>query len=401
MHIPTFLSTAALALTVNAFLIPPEIADEVQAAQHAKAGRLHNALEKAKAKAGEILPQVVDHNSYGLKLDCASCPFALKSERNGVHEWTNDVESDLLMHFAAKDDQLLFNGKPFYPITVDKMPGLLYVPQVRKASQSGKGLEGYDKDLKLSYTLEFETKGETAEDSLIDIKITVLGIDGQMVKIDDVDIKVNKHKADGVLSILSVDTVARSPNDPDAKCTNMACRVMAKLGAAIAQARAKAALAAHKANHGFRKAKCFCMRCFQRLAGHPARPRPSGDAKTTKLPTHNVFRPGHMHHAGSQHRHGMLHSIMGFARHMFTFVILPVMVGVAVGITASAIGMLVGQAVVFLWLKYRRSGNTKYEAVQSDDKEDSLPAYEDENLPAYTAGETVVAVVDEKEQAQK
>lgn len=201
MHIPTLLSTAALALTVNAFLIPPEIADEVQAAQQAKAEQLHTALEKAKAKAGEIIPQIVDHNSYGVKLDCASCPFALKSERNGVHEWTNDVESDLLMHFAAKDDQLMLNGKPFYPITLNKMPGLLYTPQVRKASESGKGPEGYDKDLKLSYTLEFENKGETPEDSLIDIKMTVLGIDGQMVKIDDVDIKVNNHKADDVVSI--------------------------------------------------------------------------------------------------------------------------------------------------------------------------------------------------------
>ena len=420
MYLPTLLSTAALALTANAFLIPPEIADKAQAVHHAGAEQLH----KAKAKAGEIVPQIVDHNSYDIKLDCASCPFALKSERSGVHEWTNDVESDLLMHFAAKDDQLTLNGKPFYPITPNKLPGLLYTPQVRKASEDGKGLEGYDKDLKLSYTLEFETNAETEEDSLIDIKMTVLGIDGQMVKIDDVDIKVNKHKADGVvsiycqsvdtvdqtdvqiqLSILSVDTVARSPNDPDAKCPNMPCRVMAKLGAAIAHARAKAALAAHKAGHAAHKVKCFCMRCFQRLAGHPAALKPSGDAKSTKLPTHNVFRPGHLrpqHHGGHKHHHGgMLHSVMGFARHIFTFVILPVMVGVAVGITASAIGMLVGQAVVFLWLKYRRSGNATYDAVQTDDKEDSLPAYEDESLPAYTEGETVVVAVDEKEQAQK
>ena len=75
--------------------------------------------------------------------------------------------------------------------------------------------------------------------------------------------------------------------------------------------------------------------------------------------------------------------------------LLPVLVGVVVGMTASAIGMLVGQLVVFLWMKYRRSGRQgAYEAVQSDDKE-GLPAYEDEGLPAY-AEDMAVVVEDEK-----
>lgn len=89
---------------------------------------------------------------------------------------------------------------------------------------------------------------------------------------------------------------------------------------------------------------------------------------------------------------------MHLARHLFTFVLLPVIVGVAVGMTASAIGMLVGQAVVFLWMRYRRSGSQgAYAVVQSDDKEDGLPSYEDESLPAYTE-ETAVEVVAEKEE---
>ena len=183
---------------------------------------------------------------------------------------------------------------------------------------------------------------------------------------------------------------------------------MVKLAAAMAHARAKAAQAAHKAihkaGHAAHKVKCFCMHSFHRLSGHPAAPKPSGDGKTTKLPTHNVFRPGQLHpqhHDGQTHHRGVLRTVMGFAKHIFTFVILPVMVGVAVGITASAIGMLVGQAVVFLWMKYRRTGNTAYEVVQTDDKEDSLPAYEAENLPAYTEGETVVVAVDEKEALDK
>ena len=188
---------------------------------------------------------------------------------------------------------------------------------------------------------------------------------------------------------------------------------MTKLGAAVANARAKAASAATASAE---KVKCFCMRCFHRMAGHPAASIP--DSKTTQLPTHNRIRPGQFGSARGPHghHHGFVHSVLAFARRMFTFVLLPVMVGVAVGITASAMGMLVGQAVVFLWMKYSRSFRSvpcsvynqpngypargwrdmltpmsttgrsdsrqgAYAAVESDDKEEGLPAYDPEGLP--------------------
>ena len=196
----------------------------------------------------------------------------------------------------------------------------------------------------------------------------------------------------------------------------MMCRLVTKLSSAISTARAKAAAAAHSTAHAAKKIKCFCMRCFHRVAGHPQPPAAPSESdnlspddyegedgdRTQKLPTHNHVVPGHFrpHHGG--HHHGFLHKTLRFARHLFTFVLLPVVVGVIVGMTASAIGMLVGQAVVFLWMKYRRSGGRQgaYEAVQADDKEDSLPAYEEEGLPAYTE-DTAVVVSDEKEAENK
>lgn len=413
MHLHTFLSTTALVLTANAFLIPQEIADDVQA---------------AKAKAAEFIPQIVDHNSQSLKLDCVSCPFALKTERNGMHEWTNDVESDLIMHFAAKDNHLTLNGRPFYPVTVQEMPGLLFASQVKKASAPETAFERYEKDLKLSYTLEFQDEKTEDGNTVVGIMMTIIGLDGQMIKIDNVKIQAIKH-ADGSvslpfltklksstnhpyhqLSLANLSTIAPSPSDPDAKCTNMVCRVMTKLSAAISTARAKAATAAHSTKHAAKKMKGFCMRCFHRLAGHPHHPPPTlaehdnegEDGSVINLPTHNHVVPGQFrqpHHPGHRHhRGGFLRKTMHLARHLFTFVLLPVIVGVAVGMTASAIGMLVGQAVVFLWMRYRRSGRQgTYEAVQSEDKEDGLPSYEADGLPAYTE-ETAVAVSDEKEE---
>lgn len=191
---------------------------------------------------------------------------------------------------------------------------------------------------------------------------------------------------------------------------------MAKLGAAMANARAKAASAAAATASTAEKVKCFCMRCFHRMAGHPAASKP--DNNTIQLPTHNRMPPTQFGtpHGPHGHHHGFVHSVLAFARRMFTFVLLPVMVGVAVGITASAMGMLVGQAVVFLWMKYSKSFSERfqpfqefavqhlpdwglegdadsittgrsdsrqaaYSAVESDDKEEGLPAYDPEGLP--------------------
>jgi len=55
----------------------------------------------------------------------------------------------------------------------------------------------------------------------------------------------------------------------------------------------------------------------------------------------------------------------------------PILIGVAFGMAASAIGMLVGQAIVFLWMKFRRSPeNGAYERLEVDEKE-APPAYQD------------------------
>ena len=65
----------------------------------------------------------------------------------------------------------------------------------------------------------------------------------------------------------------------------------------------------------------------------------------------------------------------------------PILIGVAFGMAASAIGMLVGQLVVFVWLKYRKDQHVVYAPVVSAEK-DGLPGYDD--VPA-------IEVTDEKD----
>ena len=58
-------------------------------------------------------------------------------------------------------------------------------------------------------------------------------------------------------------------------------------------------------------------------------------------------------------------------------VFVPILIGVAFGMAASAVGMLVGQVIVFLWMRFR--GNKReaaYQRVETDEK-DEPPAYQD------------------------
>lgn len=347
----------------------------------------------------DFLPTFIDNNSQTINLDCSTCPFALSSLRDGAHEWTDDVESELEMKFETEGKALKFNGVSFFPMSNPTLPPTLYVSQSKKDGQSS-NMEGYDGNLRLSYSMEYDEK-KFEDNSVVTVLMTVMGLDGQMIKVDNIEITALKQqdgtvrpqpydalfqniKANVIQLILhSTKTIPFSPDSPDAKCETILCRVFTKVITGIARAKASAKTAGHKM-------KCFCMKCFHKLAGHKNHPHPhphhhKGPGKhgmphrlpdgTMELPSHIQFKPhGHGHH---HHHKGFVHRMAMVFRTTFKVVFVPILIGVAFGMAASAIGMLVGQAVVFLWMKYRgTSRQAAYEALDTDEKE-APPAYQD------------------------
>ncbi len=65
-------------------------------------------------------------------------------------------------------------------------------------------------------------------------------------------------------------------------------------------------------------------------------------------------------------------------RQIISFVLFPILVGIIFGVATSAIGMLVGQLIVLIWLRLRRKSSNKvaYKRLESEEKE-GLPAYKD------------------------
>ena len=179
MFVPTLLS-AGFALTANAFLLPPEAAKTFEAAKN----EVHS------------LPHVIDPLSRTVNLDCSGCPFALASQRNGRHEWTNDIKSSLELKITAEDEKLKLNGVPFYPVTPPFAPAPLFAQQIKK--YNGDHLtsqEGFDGALTLSYSLEFEKEKKdfpaSGQDAtLTEVTLSILGLDNEVVHVDDIKIKV-------------------------------------------------------------------------------------------------------------------------------------------------------------------------------------------------------------------
>ena len=180
MLLPSLLSVTALGVAAQAFLVP-EI--EIDSSPDA-----HNS--------NNVVPAIIDHNTQVINLDCSTCPYALNSDRNGVHEWTADVASDLEMKFEADGKVLKFNGVPFYPKSNPGLPPLLSVSQKKKDGEVST-MEGYHGQLRMSYSVEYSAK-KFEDHTLVTLLMTVMGLDGQMVKVDNIEIKAIKSDDDTV-----------------------------------------------------------------------------------------------------------------------------------------------------------------------------------------------------------
>ena len=186
MLLPTLLPASALVLSASAFLLPLEFADK---ADHNPQGHLDGV--QSLNGFNVLLPK-----SHTLRLDCSKCPFALNSQRHGHHEWTSDVESELQLTFSIEDKTLSLNGVPFYPVANPPLPPSLVAKQIAKESHgSAQKWDRYHGDLTLSYSLEIENEkfpGENAD--VVSIVLTILGLDGQMVNVDNLVIKLIESK---------------------------------------------------------------------------------------------------------------------------------------------------------------------------------------------------------------
>lgn len=220
-------------------------------------------------------------------------------------------------------------------------------------------------EYRLSFALERlePVRSENEEEMLIPVRLTILAVGGESVKVDTVSIHLLQTAEE--LIIMDVGTIPFERTPGSGSCEGASSWSLCRL-AAIVKARLATVMA------------------------------------TAKAHAQNGWRGCHKHGLGGRHgRHGQ-HKKHGHHRHHWRayrighvihqtirFFIIPALLGVIGGLMASAVGMLVGQIIVALWIRFRRGGrrgNASQQArlmeviVVEDEKEVLL---EDDLPPQY------------------
>ena len=282
-----------------------------------------------------------------------------------------------------RDNSLALNGRKFYPLEFPSPPDL-YAPLVR----SSNGIES--PPIHLGFALEYLPFQDASEGTIAPIRLTIVDLDSVQVKVPTVTIDVIKLPSQELL-IGKIDTIPFAES-PGSECETTFCRVKA-----IAMARLREMIEAtrHRAQSAGKKLG------WKSCGAHKAGALHHGDDKSEpqfangRLPTHRRPPPFHHHSHRHHHRHGFS-KFLHQAVHLF---VIPAMLGVIGGLTASAIGMFVGQLIVFIWFRFVRGGqrgnaSARNEAALEEEKE-SLVEENDELPPAYTDSEEAI-LTDEK-----
>jgi len=213
---------------------------------------------------------------------------------------------------------------------------------------------------------------------VLPLRFTILGLHGYPVKVDTIAIDLLQTPQE--TSIARFDIIPFEDTPGAATCDLAAkwslCRLRAIIAARLQSIMEAAKTRAHAAK-GW-------MKSGQKGGCHG---RKFGAAGRTPHAHHGGphmggggGRPHHHHHGGHRAHHlgHMLHQTL-------RFFVIPALLGVIGGLMASAVGMLVGQLICFLWVRFHRNGRRGdasvrvVEVVVVDEEKD--PLMDDADLP--------------------
>lgn len=281
-------------------------------------------------------------------------------------------------NFSVEGGVLLANGDQIFP-----------PPPVRVNAVQRRELDGKESEpIPLGHLLEVMPQATPSEEPVIElstVRFTVLDLDGHPIPVNTIAIVLIRDPA-GELFIVNTGIEETTPN----RLSWRQCRGRPRCLRKLLFSRIRALIAAAKTRMLEMGSK---VSGFKGCHGGPTLPinEPEhGRFSFPAPPAHSddeqpsVWKGTHHGHARPHHRAGWERTFSRVVR----FVVVPAALGVLAGLAASALGMLVGQAIVFLWLRYRRSG-PEQSAVQMEQGTDSEkqalmtddlpPQYEEDN----------------------
>ncbi|EXJ91559.1 hypothetical protein A1O3_00107 [Capronia epimyces CBS 606.96] len=349
MYLTSALVASALALRASAFLVPLEVS---------------NAAEQAKSELAALLTKT----GRTVDLDCPGCPFF------GIEDTTKlqyNVETKIHLEFNVGSNQdLTINGRPIIPTNPDT-PSLVAAPQIRAED----GEQTAPIPLDFAYEkLPPVTSAEEPDKTILPFRLTIVGLNMHPVTVDSLAIDI--LQTPDHTSVVRITNIPFEDTPGATTCDTSSNWSLCRLRAIVA-ARIQSIVDAARAH------------------AHGAKGWVSGKGcKGKKFGKEGVHhKHGHGHHMGGHHhRHHRLHRLGRMMHKTLRFFVIPALLGVIGGLMASAIGMLVGQSISYLWIRFHRNGHRRHADVQvveivvDEDEKDALlidgelpppPQYED------------------------
>ncbi|GLA47511.1 hypothetical protein AnigIFM63604_001943 [Aspergillus niger] len=386
MHLRSCLVGSVLALGANAFLVIPEV-------------------EEAIAPEGDFPPlhplEVYAPKKEQVELACTECPFREVSE-DGKVSWTDGFQTSLLVDFSTENGFLLANGRQIFP-----PPPPTLITAVQRRTSDGVETE----PIPLGYAVEEMPLPTPPEDpmDLVAVRFTVLDLDSRPVPLDTVALTLLHDPSSGELYIAKSEIEEATPDRVSWK----QCRGKPKCLRKLLFDRMRALFAAAKARMlgmGPKPKGSHCggphgldfpppPRPHHHHHHHPddkfdperMPPMPPMEGEEAEFHGHmdKFDRPHHHHHMHHMH-HGKWERTV---HRVVRFIVVPAVLGVLAGLAASALGMLVGQIVVFMWQRFRRSTPKKSLEQGTVSEKQGLMMESEELPPAYSDEEAVVEEV--------
>lgn len=367
----------------TAFLVPPSIPGDI-----VKDARFQEEHKNHK----DLIHTLLAEKTEVVNLDCPGCPFASAYAENRdagpIHEgiiWVQEVENSLHLEFDTHEHGFQVNGHPVYPFEAARAASTTPV----KVSQIRKDTQVRSVEFPLNFAMEvLPAIPSPHKDNieLIPIEFTVLGLNGIPVKVPTVSIQMIRTPNDEyVITQVTMIPFHETPGAETCEASSSwsLCRVKAIVAARIKSMLESAKERTNKVQEWVQTKTKGCKGKRPHGFGRPHHgPKPGQDAEHGRRPHHHPH-----HHHGGHHKHHRYHRLGHMLHQTLRFFIIPALLGVIGGLAASAVGMLVGQAIVFFWTRTYRNGQRGPLRVQEvtvvEDEKDELLGEVEKPLPMY------------------
>lgn len=399
---------AASALTANAFLIPPGT-QSIDNTPHV---------------------QIINTEWQAVKLPCPDCVLPSRKSESVTDDADFFIQggaNSLLVNVTT-----LFEGRaiglpndyPLYPplasfnkATVDMVSSEASLIDLQKTADRRHTVKVSADSMFMS-----EEKVDPKGNAIIHIKYHIISVDNHPVTVDAIEVTCLKDSEDKLMLISAqplagpstifdalTPTAPRPPVKAVCSLPPLVCQWRDFVEAKVA------ALRQNMPKHFGMRTGCAGRKGTQQGSKHPwadengdvhlpshIRPhlphfaadagKPNGHRGMNGRPHHRPesgHRGQHGHHGHHRHHHHSFHAIV----RGFLMILVPIFLGITMGMAVSIVGMIIGRLIAFVWIRFVRGGQRGYASVRlseedaeiadahAEEHDEPLPVYED--APAY------------------